>query len=216
MANQNGAKVPRRLARPKWLDPRLIGGILLVVVAVVVGSRVIAASARTTAMWSATHTLAVGTVIIEGDLDAVEVNLGDIGSGYLGAGSNPVGRTLISDVRVGELLPVGALGAGPNGRIVVIPVPPEKFPPGVQHGSIIDLYLTTGAVSASAGGPTTGLLQAGLTVQSVTAPASGGLSGASSNQYQIAVLVDRQAADTLVRALPGGEAVVVLVSGAGG
>ena len=54
---------------------------------------------------------------------------------------------------------------------------------------------------------------AGLVVQSVLAPASGGLSGATSNRYQIAVLASATTADSLVKTLPKGDAIVVLVTG---
>jgi len=50
-------------------------------------------------------------------------------------------------------------------------------------------------------------------VQSVTAPATGGLSGATSNRYQLSVLLPADTADKLVRILPTGEPIVVLVSG---
>ena len=50
-------------------------------------------------------------------------------------------------------------------------------------------------------------------MQSVTAPASGGLSGATANRYQLSVLLPADDADKLVRILPTGEPIVVLVSG---
>ena len=50
-------------------------------------------------------------------------------------------------------------------------------------------------------------------MQSVIAPASGGLSGATSSNYQMTVLVSPTIADSLVKTLPRGEAIVVLVTG---
>ena len=52
-----------------------------------------------------------------------------------------------------------------------------------------------------------------ITVQSVSAPSSGGLSGASSAQYQVAVQLEPSIADELVRLLPTGEVTVVLRTG---
>jgi len=204
---------PRRIGRPKWLDPRVIGGILLLVVAVVIGSRVIAASSTTVPVWSASRDLSTGTVIAAGDLVAAEVNLGEVQGQYLGTDTDPVGRTVSVPVRRGELVPSAAVTDPPaNGRVLVVPVPPDRFPPGVGHGSVIDLYLTTDNGTAGSQQTETALLRSGLTVQSVTAPAAGGLSGASANQYQVAVEVDEETADLLVRSLPAGEAVVVLVT----
>lgn len=214
MAAQEPGRTPRRLTTPRWLDPRIIGGILLVVVAVVVGSRVVAASSQTAPIWSATRPLAVGTVLAAGDLEAVDVNLGDAGARYVGAGADPVGREVAVALAPGELVPAAALDAPVAAKVVVVPVPADKFPPDVDHGSVIDLYLSSESLSAGTTTVDTDLLEAGLTVQAVTAPSSGGLSGASATQYQVAVRVDAATADRLVRSLPQGEAVVVLVADA--
>ncbi len=214
MTTQAPARSPRRLTTPRWLDPRIIGGILLVVVAVVVGARVVAASSQTVPIWSAARPLAAGTVLSAGDLEPLDVNLGTAGGRYVSAGSDPLGRTVNASLQPGELVPAAALGDPPAGRIVVVPVPADKFPPGVDHGSVIDLYLSKESLSGGTTSVDTDLLDAGLTVQSVTAPSSGGLSGASATQFQVAVLVNARTADELVRTLPEGEAVVVLVAGA--
>ena len=94
----------------------------------------------------------------------------------------------------------------------MIGVSPDRMPPSVGHGSVIDLYLTSGGTNSTSE-VKTDLVSAGITVQSVSAPSSGGLSGATSNRYQIAVLVPAALADTLVKTLPKGDAIVVLVTG---
>ena len=121
------------MARPKWLNVRVVGGILLVIAAVVLGARVIGASSQTTAVWAAERNLAGGTVLGAGDLTAVEVNLGDNAGLYLPAGSaSPVGMTMVSPMAAGELLPASAVGE------VRLPVgwwrsasSPDNMPPGV-------------------------------------------------------------------------------------
>ncbi len=210
-----GAPVPRRSTRPKWLDVRVIGGLLLVIAAVVVGARVVGASAHTTPVWAATRSLASGTVLTAADLEPVDVNLGGDGSHYLAAGSGArsvVGSSLANPVAAGELVPLSAVRPTAAGRVVVIGVSPDRMPPGVAHGSVIDLYLTSGGTTSTTD-VRTDLVSAGITVQSVAAPAAGGLSGATSNRYQLAVLVPPALADTLVKTLPKGDAIVVLVTG---
>lgn len=209
------APSPRRISRPRWLDPRVIGGVLLLIACIVVGAKVIGAASHTSGVWAATSDLAAGTVIVAGDLTRVDVNLGDRSSLYIGTAAAPAGRTLNRAVAAGEMLPVTALSPVTDGRIVVVGVTPDRMPPGVVHGSLIDLYLTTGGVGGSTGAPTTRLINARITVQSVTAPAAGGLSGATSTRYQVAVLLPAQQADALVRTLPQGESIVVLVAGGG-
>ena len=172
------APTPRRLSRPKWLNVRVVGGILLVIAAVVIGARVIGASAQTTAVRAADRDLASGTVLDAGDLISVEVNLGDRAGLYLAPGSaSPVGRTMANSIAAGELLAASSVEEPGTGRIVAIGVEPGNMPPGVAHGSTVDLYLTTGGAAGSAALAKTELVGRDITVQSVTAPASGGLSG---------------------------------------
>ncbi len=211
----DGAPVPRRTRRPRWLDVRVIGGLVLVIAAVVVGARVVGASSHTSPVWAATKDLAAGTVITATDLVAVDVNLADTATQYVAADTGTgavVGASLEVPVKAGELVPVSAVQATKPGRVVVIGVAPDRMPPGVGHGSVIDLYLTRGGAT-SASPAKTDQIAAGITVQSVTAPASGGLSGATSSRYQIAVLVSASTADALVKTLPEGDAIVVLVTG---
>jgi len=210
----DGAAVPRRTTRPRWLDIRIIGGLLLVIAAVVVGARVIGASSHTTAVWAAGRDLATGTVLTAGDLVPVDVNLGSGAGNYLAASGvgKIVGSGLVVPVRAGDLVPVSAVRPTAAGRIVVIGVSPDRMPPGVTHGSLIDLYLIIGGTTTAVDTKTE-LISAKVTVQSVSAPASGGLSGATSNRYQVAVLVPPASADQLVKTLPRGEAFVALWSG---
>lgn len=200
---------PRRLSRAKWLDPRIIGGLVLVIACVVIGARVIGASQHTTPVLAAGHDLATGTVLTAADVVTVDVNLGDATGNYLGGGSVVTGRTLLQPLRAGELVAASVVGDPETGRVLVIPVSPDKMPPGVGHGSVIDLYLTTGDGADQRTEP----VAQKITVQSVAAPASGGLSGAGSNGFQVAVLLPAAQADELIRTLPKGEAVVSLVSG---
>ncbi len=205
---------PRRMARPRWLDFRVIGGVLLLVSSVVVGVRVISASSRTSPVWVAAHDLAAGTVLASGDVVAAQVNLGERGESYLDASSPLAGRMLNRSVRGGELVPVSVVEPVGDGRVVSIAVMPERMAPDVAHGSVIDLYLTSGRTALSGGEVRTWLLQSGVTVQSVTAPASGGLSAATSSRYQVALMLSPLDADALVRDLAAGEPVVVLRTGA--
>ena len=204
---------PRRLSRPKWFNVRVVGGILLVIAAIVVGARVMAAGSQTAPVWAAERELAAGTVIGPGDLAAVEVNLGDHSGAYLSpSDASPIGMTLAVPLAPGELLAGSAVQESGGGRVIAVTVAPEHMPPGVAHGSMIDLYLTREATPGSAESATTELIGRDLTVQTVTAPATGGLSGATSNRYQVSVLLPAATADKLVKVLPTGEPIVVLVS----
>lgn len=208
------APAPRRLSRPRWFNVRVVGGILLVIAAILIGARTMAAGSQTAPVWAADRDLAAGTVLGAGDLVAVEVNLGANGGAYLSpAAGSPEGMTLAGPLAAGELLAASAVAPAGGGRVIAIPVAPENMPPGVDHGSTIDLYLTTEATPGSGQPATTEIVGRDLTVQSLAAPSAGGLSGATSNRYQLSVLLPADVADRLVRVLPTGQAVVVLISG---
>ena len=91
--------------------------------------------------------------------------------------------------------------------------------PDVNALGVVALELAGGeqpgkaALGSEQAGELAALIGRDLTVQSVSAPASGGLSGATSNRYQLSVLLPADVADKLVRVLPTGEPIVVLVSG---
>ncbi|MTD12979.1 flagellar biosynthesis protein FlgA [Nakamurella sp. YIM 132087] len=190
------------MTRPRWWDPRILAGLLLVVGSVVLGAKVVGAADRTAPVWSVTRDLATGTVLTAEDLAVVRVKLDDTADRYLAGAAPPVGLALTRPVDVGELLPASAVRPAPDHRVLVFGVTPEDMPPGVGHGSVVDLYLEVAGRSGERA--TTDLLAAGVTVQSVAGPASGGLSGAATDDYQVAVALPPAAADDLIRALPTG------------
>ena len=101
----DGAPVPRRVRRPRWLDIRVVGGLVLVVAAVVIGARVVGASSHTSPVWAATKNLARRTVLSQTDLVAVDVNLAANATQYLAAGSDVtgvIGSSLAAPVSAGE------------------------------------------------------------------------------------------------------------------
>lgn len=135
----------RRLATPSWLDARFVFGLLLVLVSVVVGSRVLAGADRADRVYAVTRDVAAGGALSASDLRVVRVRLLDDHGGYVSAaGPKPVGYTLNRAVGANELLPRQALrsGAGPDIRLVTVPVSSHHYPAGLAHGDLVDLYLT--------------------------------------------------------------------------
>ena len=114
---------------------------------------------------------------------------------------------------IDELVPAHALGDLPNGgRLVAVNVEASGLPPGVTHGSLIDLYLVRGGTGSDAK-VSAELVANQVTVQAVRAPSSGGLSGAGTSDYQVVLLLDAKAADALVKALPSGTPMITLLTG---
>ena len=186
-----------RLHRPSWLDLRLVGGLLLVLVAVLVGARVLASADQSVQVWAVQADLAAGTTLAAGDLRSVRVQLYDSAASYLGAAASPVGRTLLRALSAGDLLPRSALGGAPGGSLVSIPVSPQHVPGSLRAGQRIDLYAT--AKPAAGAAAKTARVLAGVTVQQVRVPDAGVLS--STAQVAVVVRIDDNSAMAVVAAM---------------
>ena len=158
-----------RLAVPRWLDARLVLGVLLVLFAVVAGARVFASADHYSRVYVAKHDLVPGERVSAGDLAVGRVRLDGQGSLYVAAGSAPVGYVVTRYVGAHEFLPVGALAAATpqdsDSRLVTVPVAPGHLPPGLTHGALVDVYLTPKAAAGTAPPPPT-LVLANVAVQS--------------------------------------------------
>jgi len=158
-----------RLATPRWLDARLVLGILLVLFAVVAGARVFASADHYSQVYVAKHDLVPGERVVAADLTVGRVRLAGQGSLYIAAGSAPVGYVVTRYVGAHEFLPVGALAAATpkdtDTRLVTVPVAPGHLPPGLSHGTLVDVYVTPKA-AAGAAVPAPTLVLAQVAVQS--------------------------------------------------
>jgi hypothetical protein len=139
---QNGSPSAARLRRARWLDPRLIIGILLVLGSVVAGSTMIAATDQTVPVLAATADLAPGQplspelvetrdVVLDGNLDRYLT--GEVGRGYV----------VVRPVSHGELLPRSSIAAVTDDhalRYVTIPLPTAEVPAGLAAGDLVDVW----------------------------------------------------------------------------
>lgn len=167
------APTARRLPKARWLDARLLVGVLLVLVSVVVGARVVAAADRTTGVWAAAHDLAAGTPLRAADLVRVDVVLPRRGAAYLPAASDLTGRVVNRPVGAGELLPAAAVVAAPS-DLRRLPVEVDRAGvTGLSSGSDVDLYVVPARVAGQPQAPSRQVL-AGVPVLDVSAD-SGGL-----------------------------------------
>lgn len=202
---------PRRVQPPRWLDLRLVLGVLLVLGAVLLGGRVVAAADATVPVWAAADDLAAGTRLTTADVVAVDVRLDDLARAYLSTGTDPAGRLLARPVRAGELLPRSALEEPGELVELALPVQAGYVPPSLARGRTVDVYAlddpAVGAPVAADGG--VALVVAGAPVQAISGRADGVLSTPTTTvQVVIAVPAD-QAPDVL--AAIGGRPLVVVV-----
>jgi len=176
----------RRLRPPSWLDLRLVVGVLLVLVAVLVGARVVAGADKSTRIWGIARDVASGTTLKAGDLRAVRVRLYDDAGRYLSAATSPVGHVVNRDLRTGDLLPSSALGAASSGVLVGLPVDPANLPAGLGRGDRIAIYASDPKASKAI--PPVPVLSE-LVVQSISGGQTGALSGGSNSKLQVLVEV---------------------------
>jgi hypothetical protein len=196
---------------PRWLDLRLVLGVLLVLASVLLGARVVTAADATVPVWSAAGDLAAGTVLADGDLVAVQVRLDDVAQQYLATSTRPEGRVLGRAVRAGELLPRSALEEATGLVQLALPVQAGYVPPGLARGQVVDVYAVADP-AVGAGGPTGGdvdLVVGAAPVQAVTGRGDGVLSSATTTVQVVVSVAAGDAADVL--GAIGGRGLVVVV-----
>jgi hypothetical protein len=188
----DGSRRASRLATPRWLDVRLVLGMVLVLLAVVGGSRVFASAGHFTKVYVARHALVPGEHLDAGDLSIGEVRFNGEGASYVAVvGQTPVGYLVTRYVDAGEFVPLTALSATTSttadSRFVTVPVAPGHLPDGLDHGDLVDVYVTA-KVAAGAKVPFPSRVLAAVAVDS----ADGG--SESSGGSTVAVVLDVPAA----------------------
>jgi hypothetical protein len=214
-----GSPKAGRLASPSWLDTRLVLGVLLVLLSVVVGARVLASADRSSLVWSTTRDLAPGASLSAADLQPVQVRLFASTGGYLPAtGAPPVGYVLDRPVAAGELLPRAALlrpGDDVDLRLVTVPVLPGHYPPALQRGQLVDVWVTpdrdavpVAADDAAASGASR-LVLPGVTVEQV--PDAGSALGGATPERAVVLVVPPDDVEELLGAMATGRLDLVRV-----
>lgn len=133
-----------RLRRPRWKDPRLIVGIVLVVASVLMGALLVSRLSETTPVLVARSPMVPGDPISTADLAVVEMRLGEQTDLYAGSvDSIPAGAVATRTVQAGELLPMSAIGQASDVtlRPVVIPVD-ATVAESVVPGATVELWHT--------------------------------------------------------------------------
>jgi hypothetical protein len=167
--------VPRRVPVPRWLDLRLVGGVVLVLGSTIAGARVIAAAHHSSARLVVRHHLAAGAVLRADDLGIAQVRLAAANSGaYLSRRGDAVGKRLVRDVSAGELLPRSALAAVPVSTTVTVPLGSSSAP-RLHRGDRIELWVSTTHCAGV-------VLLPAVTVQGVRTDGSGSFGGGTDEQ----------------------------------
>lgn len=196
-----------RAMRPGWRDPRLWIGVAIVAVSVVAGARLLGAADDSVSVWAAADDLPAGHELTADDLTARRVRfVADDGLGhYLPATEAlPADARLVRGVGAGELLPRAAVGTEQETGMLSLPlaVEPTLVPPGVDAGSVVNVYVSAAGRCAECDGPAL----AGVTV--AAAPALDELTGTR----QLVVSVEERDADRWFALVSGLDDPVVTVA----
>ncbi|HET7482589.1 MAG TPA: RcpC/CpaB family pilus assembly protein [Actinomycetota bacterium] len=139
--------VGRTMARPRWVNSRVVLGTVLVLLAVAGGRAVMTADRSTTAVLVASRALVPGTAVDPGAVGVERVHL-DPGllARYLPATTDLRALVVTSPIPEGTLIPAETVGPPQDrgrGRAITIPVEPDHAVGGDLHpGDLIDVYAT--------------------------------------------------------------------------
>ncbi|HEV7206581.1 MAG TPA: SAF domain-containing protein [Jatrophihabitans sp.] len=183
----------RRIATPSWLDLRLVLGVLLVLVAVLLGAVVVSGASHTSATVAATHDLAAGTILRPSDLSVAQVQLpAGHKRAYLATIRDAVGKKLARPVSAGELVPAAAVAA-PDARTTLTVPFASGTAPDLRSGQRIEIFLSTSSCTSV-------VLLPEVTVQSVRRDTGGSFASGTGGQ-DVVIMVDPALAGRVVAAL---------------
>lgn len=172
-----------RQARPRWLDPKLFLGILLVLASMAFGARIIANADKSTEVWVAKEDIPENTVIDPQKMLAqtkIRFTSDNDAKLYLSARSPfPKGVRAVRTVAKGELVPAKALTKEPDNLLIdlAVPVTGKGLTFDAGRGDRVDVWATPKDTQQ---GDTTADLKAEQVlkdVQLMALPKSSGLGG---------------------------------------
>ena len=184
-----------RLKAPSWKDPRLLIGILLVLLSVSGVVAVIGSADKTNKLYAAKEPIAVGQSISADDFEAVDVRLGDVEAFYLTVSAGLAeGDVALQRIEKHQLVPRQSLGRADalDRKPVAIPVE-TALPDQVVPGARVDVWVSKPDSARSFDRPV--LLLPGAEVTAVT-PGSSAL-GASKSTVLLVLVTDQQMPELL-------------------
>lgn len=134
----------RRLRRPSWRDPRLLAGLLLVLLSVVGVAGLVRAVDATEPVLVARRALTPGQALTRDDVSVAHLRVVGAGQPYVPASRPLDDLVVVRSVPAGELVPASALGAADEVdlRPVTVPVEPGAAG-GLAAGAVVDVWVAS-------------------------------------------------------------------------
>ncbi|OAE02341.1 hypothetical protein [Arthrobacter sp. OY3WO11] len=202
-----------RLKRPSWKDPRLLAGILLVLVSVAGVVFLVGSADRTTEVFAARDGIAVGERLTQENVVRAKVRLGDTESQYVTAESGlPEGVVAVQRIGKNQLVPRASLGAVDelDRKPVALSID-ETLPAQAVAGARVDVWVAQ--PDARNGFSEPKLLLSGAEIAEVT---TGSTALGSSKKAVLMVLVEDSHMPALLGAQANGAKISVVWNPGGG
>lgn len=195
----DGAATGARLKRPSWKDPRLLVGVLLVLASVIGVISLVGSADKTTEVYAARESIAVGEKLSQDNVVRAKVRLGETEEHYLTVESGlPEGLVAVQRIGKSQLVPRDSLGkVDALDRKPVTVTIEESLPDQAVAGTRVDVWVAL--PDARNGFSEPKLLLPGAEIAQVT---SGSTALGSSRNTVVMVLV----ADNQMPALLGAQA----------
>jgi hypothetical protein len=179
-----------RLKRPSWKDPRLLVGVLLVLASVIGVISLVGSADKTTDVYAARDSIAVGEKLSQENVVLAKVRLGETEEHYLTLESGlPEGLVAVQRVGKNQLIPRDSLGKmdALDRKPVTVTIE-ESLPDQAVAGTRVDVWVAL--PDARNGFSEPKLLLPGAEIAQVT-PGSTAL-GSSRNTEVMVLLADNQ------------------------
>jgi len=202
----------QRLRRPTWRDPRLILGVLIVVLSVAGVLGLLTAQDRTVPVYAADRQLSTGDHLQPEDLRTVHVYIPEAAERYVSAEDDlPEGLQLTRMVGQGEMLPADAVTDVTSTGLQAVTVQAEHdLARAVQPGRLVDVWAASGP-TASDEAPDATQLVAAAEVTDVRESSS---TFAAAESVTVELLVASEELSELLTAQGEGAVISVLPSAA--
>lgn len=191
----------RRLQRPSWRDPRLLIGLILVLLSSAVGAKVVSSADDRVPMYAAAQPIKPGDRLTADNLVRVDVQLGDRAGLYLAArGGPPADRYALRPIPQGELVPVQATGT--QSQVSEQPVTVQvvaSSATSLRVGTLVDVWVSARDTTTTQ----ERYLDATKALERVTVamvPPEQGRFGAAAASAPVQVLVPREKVQTVIAA----------------
>jgi len=178
------------LHRPSWRDSRLLVGVLLVLLATALGAKAVLSARDTVPVYAASVALKAGDRLTADTVHRVDVQLGAAEAGYLSAAADlPADGYALREVRVGELVPLSAVGGRSDIDVAPLTLRAEADSvAALVAGSVVDVWVSRRDPAANQ----ERYLEAGLVLRAVPVawiPPDQGSFGVSASTAAVQLLV---------------------------